>query len=776
MQQLARGTPCKLLFWHRHYPTRKQTRNPKTTDSSQPVGKYDLHGYQKMNLTHRWPHTLTLIERSHRLPLRTNGCLPHPTNGTPAAQSPRLDEWSSQPPFGPEFPFTQRLEADGLSEEIFARLLNETPEELAARFPEAPAWVSAFTRAWSGEASTESIPWPRPVTDHNLYGFLHAIEPLINSYRDRLRVGIQALVQKYADLPFDPHAIEDILLLPVPDQVLRMAGRTLVLEMHVARLRGQLSGDTPDVRYQQFFEQLRDPRKLAALFDEYVVLARQLTTYLSEWVETSLEFLQRLCADWQDIQATFTPGETPGKLVNFQSGLGDHHGGGRTVGIAHFASGFRLVYKPRPQGITLHYQELLAWLNDRGIPQPFRTIKVLDRGRYGWVEFVSAHPCQSVEEITRFYQRQGGYLALLYVLSGTDIHAENLIASGEHPVLIDVETLFHPEFTSPDMPGWARPTQPALQSSVQRSLLLPARMFADAEQEGIDMSGLGSAPGQLTPTPVPYWEKAGTDEMRLERKRMPMPGSQNRPMLEEQEIEVLNYLDEVVAGFETVYQLLIRHRAEFLSEAGPLASFAADEVRVVLRATRTYAILLNESYHPNLLRDALTRDRLFDYLWRQAAYQHHLRDVIAFEKNDLHRGNVPLFSTGPNSRSLWSSSGERLPDFFTESSLAGVQRRVSELNEKDLELQVWFIRASFLSLPEAATLQKKSQTASKASAFSFTSPSSHAPQLERQRLLDAARAAGDRLEAMALHHEDYVGWIEARVSEDRQCIADIGEY
>ena len=189
-------------------------------------------------------------------------------------------------------------------------------------------------------------------------------------------------------------------------------------------------------------------------------------------------------------------------------------------------------------------------------------------------------------------------------------------------------------------------------------------------------------------------------------------------------------------------------------------------MRVVLRATRTYAILLNESYHPNLLRDALTRDRLFDYLWRQAAYQHHLRDVIAFEKNDLHRGNVPLFSTGPNSRSLWSSSGERLPDFFTESSLAGVQRRVSELNEKDLELQVWFIRASFLSLPEAATLQKKSQTASKASAFSFTSPSSHAPQLERQRLLDAARAAGDRLEAMALHHEDYVGWIEARVSTE----------
>ena len=34
-------------------------------------------------------------------------------------------------------------------------------------------------------------------------------------------------------------------------------------------------------------------------------------------------------------------------------------------------------------------------------------------------------------------------LCLLYVIGGTDCHYENLIANGEHLVLIDMETLMH---------------------------------------------------------------------------------------------------------------------------------------------------------------------------------------------------------------------------------------------------------------------------------------------------------------------------------------------
>ena len=52
-------------------------------------------------------------------------------------------------------------------------------------------------------------------------------------------------------------------------------------------------------------------------------------------------------------------------------------------------------------------------------------------------------PCRDHDEARRYYERAGMLLCLFYVLEGTDCHYENIIASGEYPVLIDTETLMH---------------------------------------------------------------------------------------------------------------------------------------------------------------------------------------------------------------------------------------------------------------------------------------------------------------------------------------------
>jgi type 2 lantibiotic biosynthesis protein LanM len=61
----------------------------------------------------------------------------------------------------------------------------------------------------------------------------------------------------------------------------------------------------------------------------------------------------------------------------------------------------------------------------------------------------------------------------------------------------------------------------------------------------------------------------------------------------------------------TIYRLLLAHRAQLLPPDGLLAQFADAELRVILRATSVYGLLLAESLHPDLLRDALDRD-LYD--------------------------------------------------------------------------------------------------------------------------------------------------------------------
>src|SRR5207247_4036470 len=133
--------------------------------------------------------------------------------------------------------------------------------------------------------------------------------------------------------------------------------------------------------------------------------------------------------------------------------------------------------KPRSMAVDFHFGQLLSWLKDRGSHPPFLTLKILDRKTHGWSEFIPAGRCTSVEQVSRFYERQGGYLALLYALEATDFHFENLIASGEHPVLVDLEALFHPRT------GGSDPGEPileleshALEHSVLRVGLLPQRV------------------------------------------------------------------------------------------------------------------------------------------------------------------------------------------------------------------------------------------------------------------------------------------------------------
>jgi len=126
----------------------------------------------------------------------------------------------------------------------------------------------------------------------------------------------------------------------------------------------------------------------------------------------------------------------------------------------------------------------------------------------------------------------------MYALEGNDFHFENIIAAGEHPMLIDLETLFQPY-------------------------------------------------------------------LRIK-------GDENRPTLNGTAIDALAYLDQVITGFAKIYRLLSKHRTELLNRFLP--SFAEDEIRVVLRPTKNYDYLLQESYHPTVLQNALDRERLFDHL------------------------------------------------------------------------------------------------------------------------------------------------------------------
>lgn len=269
-----------------------------------------------------------------------------------------------------------------------------------------------------------------------------------------------------------------------------VTSRVLVLELNIARLEGRLAGETPEARFDAFQRILAAPDGRRALMREYAVLARTLVGMVTAWEQASSELLGRLAADWPELRATFfAAGEDP-RLVAIEPTDGDPHGGGRTVMCLRFASGRRLVYKPRPVAAARHFQDLLAWMNAQQYSAPFRLLTIVDKSTYGWIEFIPYAGCTEQEQVRRFYQRLGGLLGVLYIIGGSDIHRENLIAAGEFPMLIDLETLLRPQI---------RPNafEAAFYDSVVAVGLLPYQTGGSREAQGVDLSGVGGHAGQL---------------------------------------------------------------------------------------------------------------------------------------------------------------------------------------------------------------------------------------------------------------------------------------
>jgi type 2 lantibiotic biosynthesis protein LanM len=673
----------------------------------------------------------------------------------------RLQKWKSCPPFEQGSYFSDRLALDGISEDDLRVLLSEPSEAVQNRVPQPPDWLLILTEAFASTGPSEPFDLLAAASGESVSAFLYPLKPLLHRGFQHLLSSIRELVAEIPLLPFQMETIGQLLFSNIMRQLPPILIKTLTLELHIARLQEQLKGETPAERFQSFIEQLCEPERMLALLEIYPVLARLVVSVIDQGINYGLEFLHHLCRDWPEICACFTPDDDPGMLIKVAMGVGDTHQQGRSVIRLEFASGFKLIYKPRSLAIDVHVQALVAWLNERGNHPAFRTLTVLNKGTYGWVEYVQPASCTSAEEVARFYERLGGYLALMYALEGNDFHFENIIAAGEHPMLIDLETLFQPYLRIKGNEDQQKTPQSfeLLRTSVSRVGLLPGPAWVNAQGESLDVSGLGGKGGQLTPQPLPMFEETGTDEMRLVRKRLPIQDQLNRPTLNGTVIDALAYLDQVITGFAKIYRLLSKHRTELLTRFLP--SFAEDEIRVVLRPTKNYGYLLQESYHPTVLQNALDRERLFDHLWASVPRQSHLTRVIGAEIDDLRRNDIPFFLTRPALRHLYTSQRQCIADFFEESGVERVERRIQQLSEQDFARQCWIIQASFATKSSERSTWKRT----------LLRPAEQ--EADREHLLRVACAVGDRLCELAIAGEGEISWLTLQLLQERTWFVSI---
>lgn len=699
---------------------------------------------------------MTLIERVERLRAIGRSAIVHDE----ALGRREFESWRAQKPFDEPGAFAARLAADGVGEGELACVLGEDTSRATSADTPTPTWARAIEDAYAHAADDEA--WTVRIeggADAGTLRFLDAIEPLVRKARDVLRERVRTVVAEHPDAPFGADDAVEMALAPLPWVLHTMIQRAMVLELNAARISGALGAGTPGDRFERFTVSLRDPARAFGFLNEYPVLARMLHSTLRQWANASSEFLEHLATDWATIRGTFPELAAAGlRLVKIDGGAGDTHRDGRAVIVARFDGGARLVYKPRSLSVDVHFQELLGWVRARLPEMDLRTVRVLDRGGHGWMEFVDAAPCETIDGLRRFYRRQGALIALLFVVEAVDFHFENLIAAGEQPVLIDLESLFHARFDR-DVAEEASLALVERETarSVMRIGILPQRAQVSEDYSGLDLSGLAGEAGQLTPQEVLQWDAIATDEMRARRERVAMPGAQNLPRVAGEHVlestAVIRFRHDIATGFAEVYGLCLERREELLSAGGPIARFAEDEVRCVLRPTSVYGQLLLESFHPEYLRDGLERERFLDRIQAGISAAPHLQRLVAHERADLANGDVPLFTTVPRARHLSTARGTVVHDVLPATGLELVHERLRSLSPRDLERQQWFIQASLATL-------EISRASLEWTHYPAVEPSKPAQEAHlRERLLRSAIRVGERLIDLSITDGRDTAWM-----------------
>lgn len=602
----------------------------------------------------------------------------------------RLERWADRTSEGARGAFELYLYCEGLDEPAARRAVGTAEPREGTPLPLWAATLGEAVFAPCYDALAGVCDPVRPIP------FATILLPFLHIYLRRVEAAASAGHSLL--MPAAHHTLAQSLLTALS----ALARDALYSEFCHYRLTGFASlapfvWKEPDALYRRFVGQMQ-AGGLAAFFEAYPVLGRRLAVQTDQYVAAVGEFLNRLVTDLPEIRRLWEIAD-PGPVTEVGAGLSDLHRGGRQVFSVTFANGLRLIYKPKDMGIDVAYNALLAWLNAAGAPVTLRPLRVLDRHTHGWVEYAEPAPCADQAAVMRYYQRAGGLMCLVHLLQGSDCHAENLIAAGEHPVLVDCETL---------LDSWPRPADRRedgdrhrvrlnrlIRDSVLATGLLPG---LGEEGERLYISpGLGRTLMLLIRKRNNRWMHINTDRMAVSLVVFQRGLGDNLPCLDGVPVEMGEYAEPLVEGFCAMYRFLMAQRPALLASDGPLFAFHGRFVRFLFRATHLYTQLSWLAMRLAALSDGADHSLYFEMLARAFLVSDQALagwPMLAAERAALQRGDVPFFGAHTDQTALLLESGERIEDYFACPSYDVMQDKLRNLSEEDLGFQVDLIRAA----------------------------------------------------------------------------------
>ena len=351
--------------------------------------------------------------------------------------------------------------------------------------------------------------------------------------------------------------------------------------------------------------------------------------------------------------------------------LGDPHSGSSVSFVT--INGHHFIEKTRNLKIDEVFSQFVYWCEEHGIPYSIVTPQLSVINGIKLISFVEHHELSTTDNAVQYYKRAGALLAICYMLGSTDMHDENLIANGNAPVLIDLETLLTPQVAS-----FLRVKKPkkVLDDSVLHTGFLPNIKFSgDGCKQ--DVGGLsGDSYGDFSKT-------------------------QNRPYDSRGDYPAQNYVDEICEGFSETYQWIVQNRDLILHES-PYRDFADCTIRCILRQTQFYSNIINRLSLPDMLADCNKATAYLSKLanaftkYADAERLPELLHIYKAEVSAIRQGKIPYFTAYSNALDLYDGFGKLLcTDYLSTSAFERTTAILTNMCETDLKFQTELIRANF---------------------------------------------------------------------------------
>lgn len=497
-----------------------------------------------------------------------------------------------------------------------------------------------------------------------------------------------------------------------------IALRTLILDIHRKKGEGKLEGDNPEEQYAYYNDRwLNQEAYMEEVYQEFPELYRLISQEVSNTYSSAAEIARNLREDKKEIIKNFCSGQDFTEITELKF-TGDSHNGGKRAARVQLDNGTVLYYKPHSLRKNELYQSVYGYLCEKaGIS--YKKVRYLSNDTYGWEENIENKSCNTKEEAERYYFRMGIHLFLGYALSATDLHGENIVAHGEYPVIIDMET-FPGYYIQTEESSADRKIETILAGSVIHTGMLPVLTWGQGNQTVV-MSAMSNGEKITTPFRMPVVKKPETSDIHIDYEPLEFEMKECVVRIKREAVNPDDYTENLVQGFQTAYRIVLSDA--YAKER--LSCFFVGKARIVLRHTQQYAMYRMLSMHPDYMGEKAQRRKLLSVIYKEGETQLQSR-IHNYEIEGLVNNDIPYFEMDGTDCGIYDGDGEYYENYFPCTPYEEWKKHMDQMSAEDMRHQSRLIQVSM------ALLRPKKKIEEKLSCSGEISPALQKERIEKQ--------------------------------------------